>query len=243
MTAVLQIITDAMMDIGALALEETPTDAEAAACLRALNNLLETWNTEELMIYNVTPHVFSYVANQQSYTIGTGGDFNVPRPVKIEGAFNRGNASTPSEFDIPIYVTENPDEYSSIISKRIATVLPLVVYDNGDYPLKTLYFWPIPTDTTYAPVLWYWTPVSSFATTSDTVSLPPGYQRALQKNLALEICPAFAAAPSQLLGAQAMESKAQIKRINYTVDVLDMPSGIPGTERRWGLGQFLAGYP
>lgn len=237
---VLNIITDAMADLGALAIEETPTNAEAASGLRALNNLVETWNNESLMIYNVFPQTFAYVSNQQSYTMGTGGNFNADRPVKIERALNRTGIGQ-NQTDYPIYVTNNADEYSSIITKQITTTLPVVLYYNGDSPLQTLFFWPVPIDTTYAPVLWVWGMVTSFANMSDDVELPPGYRRALQKNLAIELSPAYGREPSTSLMKQAIESKSQLKRINHTVNTLAMPTGIPGAGAPYALPQFLMG--
>lgn len=243
MTTVLDLITASLQDLGAIALGEVPTAAEGQACLNALNNMVEQWNTESLIVYNIAPQLFAYVAGQASYTMGTGGDFNADRPVTIESAYNRGNAGMPNEVDYPIYVTNNYEEYSDIITKRIETTLPLIVYYNGDVPLQTLTFWPIPVDTTYAPYLWFWTKITNFALISDTITLPPGYKRALQKNLSLEVAPAYGSTVSPLLERQAVESKGQIKRINYTADLMSMPYGIPGTRPAPALAQFIAGVP
>lgn len=242
MTAVIDLIYDSMREIGANALEEPATDAEAQYCFDRLNDLIDTWNTESLMVYNTMPNTFAYVGGVASYTMGVGGDFNIARPVKIESAFSRINAGTQNEVDYPMVVTTNADEYSNIITKQIKSAFPLVMYDDGGYPLKRLYFWPVPQDSTYAPVLWSWQAIASFTNTSQTISLPPGYKRALTKNLAVEICPAFGAEPSNMLIAQAVDSKAQIKRINYTVDTLETPIGIPAAGQVYALPDFLAGY-
>lgn len=243
MATILDLITDSMQDIGAIAIEETPSAAEAQKCLRALNNMIETWNTESLIVYNVFPQTFTYVGGREKYTMGTGGDFNTARPIKITQAKNRTNAGTTSEVDYDIYVTNNSDEYANIVTKRIQTTLPTVMYYNNNFPLQELYFWPVPSNTTYAPVIWSWGAVSSFDSVNDTITLPPGYYRALQKNLSIEICPSFGATASQELALAANESKAQIKRINYTVNELMVPYGIPGTEKVPGLPQFLSGFP
>ncbi len=241
MTTVLDLISDAMLDIGAIAIGEAPTASESNTILRALNQMVETWNNESLMIYNVVPELFNYVGGQASYTMGVGGNFNTARPVKIEAAYNHGQNGTPSQVDFPIEVTTNFERYSEIVTKQVSTQLPIIVYDNGDYPLKTLFFWPIPVDNTYQPQLWSWSAITSFASTSTVISLPPGYTRALQKNLSLEISPSFGKAIPQSLAMQAMESKAQLKRINFTLDELDMPRGIPRTVGNYGLPQFLSG--
>lgn len=241
MASVLELITDSMRDIGALAIEETPTNAEAQLCFRKLNSMIETWTTESLLVYNIAPQTFAYVGGQQSYTMGTGGDFNATRPVTITQAKNRTNAGTVSEVDYDIYVTDNAQEYADIVTKRIQTVLPTVLYYNNDYPLQRLYFWPAPSNTTYAPVIWSWGLISSFATIGDSISLPPGYYRALQTNLCIEIAPSFGITISAELGVTAVDSKAQLKRINMTVNELQLPYAIPGTEKLPGLPQFLGG--
>lgn len=237
---VANLITGALEDLGAVALGETPEASEFAACLRALNNMIETWNTESLMVYNIAPHVFTYVAGQASYTLGTGGDFNMTRPIKIESAYNRTGTGS-NQVDYPMLVTDNANIYSDIITKQVQTTLPVVMYYDGNFPLQSCYFWPVPSNTTYAPVLWTWEQIASFAATEDVITLPPGYKRALQKNLAVEVAPAYGKAVSNDLKEQAVDSKAQLKRNNYTIDTLQMPTGIPGAGTYYALPQFLEG--
>lgn len=237
MTTILEIITDAMLDIGAIAVEETPTAAESAGALRALNNLIDQWGTESLMVWNTAPNVFNLVGGQQVYTIGTGGNFNVPRPVEIPYAANRDV----NGYDYPIVVTTNFQQYAEIAAKTIESSLISIIYDDGNIPLKNLYMWPIPQDTTYTLVLWLWAAVGSFTSLVDTVTLPPGYKRAMQKNLALELCPAYGATPSEVLSRHAVESKAQIQRVNTEINAMNFHASLPQRGPGYSLQDFYTG--
>lgn len=237
MTTVLDLITASMQDLGAIAIDEVPTGAEASSALRALNSMISQWNTESLMVYNTEPQVFSVVPGQQSYTMGTGGNFNVARPVEIPAAYNRDV----NGYDYPIRVTTNFQEYADIQAKPIETSLISIIYVDGGFPLQTLWMWPIPQNTSYTLVLWTWKAITSFSSLATTISLPPGYDRALQKNLAIEISPAYGRQPSSILLAHAVESKAQIKRINTEINTMQFPSGIPQDGMGYSLQDFYAG--
>src|SRR5690242_5956509 len=80
----LDLIKSALRLAGVLGTGETPSAAEGQDALVILNQMLDSWNAERLMIYTVARQVFSLVANKQAYTLGSGGDFDTPRPPKIE---------------------------------------------------------------------------------------------------------------------------------------------------------------
>ena len=86
MTVVRDLLQDALIEIGVLAPSDAMQPEDAAYALRLFNRLLAKWNSENLMVYTVNRQVFNLVAGQQVYTLGTGGDFNVPRPVRIQMA-------------------------------------------------------------------------------------------------------------------------------------------------------------
>ena len=51
-----------------------------------LNAMLDSWNTERLTVFSIKQHDQNLVPLQQTYTIGPGGDWNAPRPSRIERA-------------------------------------------------------------------------------------------------------------------------------------------------------------
>ncbi len=229
------IVTEALQEIGAIALEESPTAAESNAVLIQLNDMLDMWNTERLAVYNIEPEVFPYVANQGTYTIGPGGDFDTDRPVKIEAAYSRDSAG--NDYKIG-EVTDNFLYYSDIITKYTASTIPSILYADGNFPLQTLYFWCVPSDASYSAVLWLWRQLPQFADLSTDIVLPPGYKMALKKNLSVQIAPSFGRTISDDLRQQAKDSKAQIKRGNYNIKELHYDSSIV---RRGRVFNYLNG--
>ena len=68
------IISRALKDIGALEAGETPTADAAQDAFDMLNDMLDQWSNEDMMIYNFTEIIFPVVAGQTQYTIGPTGD-------------------------------------------------------------------------------------------------------------------------------------------------------------------------
>ena len=70
MTQPIDIISRALKDIGALEAGETPTPEAAQDALDMLNDLIDQWSNEGMMVYNVTEIVFPVISGQTQYTIG-----------------------------------------------------------------------------------------------------------------------------------------------------------------------------
>jgi hypothetical protein len=70
MTAPIDIISRALKDIGALEAGETPTSDAATDALDMLNDLIDQWSNEDMMVFNVTEIIFPVIAGQTQYTIG-----------------------------------------------------------------------------------------------------------------------------------------------------------------------------
>lgn len=86
-TTARDIITASFFDLGVIA-EGMPLDAaKGADGLRRLNAMVSGWQTYPGTVPAIERQIFPLTANQQTYTIGLGGNFNVPRPVgDIPGA-------------------------------------------------------------------------------------------------------------------------------------------------------------
>ena len=77
------LIKRSLRRIHVLDADEEPTDAEANDALESLNEMLDLWAANKSYVYATQENDHVWTASAQSQTIGSGGDFNTTRPVKI----------------------------------------------------------------------------------------------------------------------------------------------------------------
>jgi len=73
MTQPIDVISRALKDIGALEAGETPTPEAAQDAFDMLNDLLDQWSNEDMMVFYKTEIVFPITPGQTQYTIGPTG--------------------------------------------------------------------------------------------------------------------------------------------------------------------------
>jgi hypothetical protein len=223
------LVSASLRLIGALASGESLGATESTDGLAALNRLISSWSTESLLIYSKVREAFSLTAGQQAYTMGTSGNFNTSRPIKIEAAaIQIAGASSPMDLPLKIRTLE---QWTAITSKSIQSTIPTELYPEGTNPLETLNLWPIPS-ANQTLVLWSWKALTSFTDINTSVDFPPGYERALIFNLAIDLAPEFGRPVSDAIAKGASESKENIERMNsrpryLKVDDSLLPSARP----------------
>lgn len=206
------LIASSLRLINVLASGETPSGAESTDALMILNQMLDTWNADRLMIYTIKIEDFPLTVGQQTYTMGAGGNFNTARPARIErmGIVSLNNPAQPLELPLEMLTDTG---WAAIPVKVIQSSLPQKVYDDGAYPLRNLNFWCIPNVAVNARI-YSWNALSQFADLTTDYTFPPGYLRALRYNLGMDLAPEFGAIPSPSVAATAQASKAAIESIN-----------------------------
>ena len=232
-----QIITDALKVLRVYQKGE-PLDAdEGADGLRALNLMLDGWANERLMLFQLVERTHALVSGTETYTIGSGGDIDTTRPVKIESAFTRDS----DDSDLSIAIINN-DEYSEIIQKDLDGTYPLYLYYRKAYPLGQINLYPAPGSglTLHLQV---WDQLTQFAGLSTPASFPPGYERCLIYNLAIELAPMFGASMTQEATKTAIDSKAWIKTVNVDIKRLrcDLPRFSMGRNRNFSARAVFFG--
>ena len=217
MTTVNDIITRSMKSLQALGGNEVPSAIEASDGLTAFNSLLDSWTTEKLFSYEVQERSFPLVVGKSSYTIGTSGTpyINATRPQDIVQAYVQDSSNN----NFPMYIL--PMDRWNLIGDRstnITSQLPDTLFYDPQFPNGIINVYPTPL-LTYT--LFYDTVLnqSTFSSGTQTVSMPPGYERAYVSNLAMEmVLLGFQTTldQKQLAGLMkvADESKGNIKRQN-----------------------------
>lgn len=207
MSTAQSLINRSLRLIGALDPEESPTANETANVLEALNGLIDSWRNDRLIVWSIANVTKTLTVGDGTYTIGSGADINTTRPVRIEGAY-----VTQSGIDYPVDVISEA-AYRAIADKTTQSDLPRYVYYDPAVANGTVYLWPVPSAANVL-TLSVWAPISTLAAASTTVTLPPGYERALASNLAIDIAPEFEKTASQEVAKMARESLAAIKKAN-----------------------------
>jgi hypothetical protein len=231
------IITRAMRLLNLLGSGETPTASEASDSLTALQGMVDTWNTERLMIFTIPRLVFSLTPGQQTYNLGANPpnawDFNYPRPARIErmGIIWLGNAEQPLELPMQ-YLTVA--QWQEIPVKNISSSLPQYCWDDNGYPFRGLNFWPIP-NTNDQVTIYPWSAVTLPTTLTSLIAFPPAYYQAFVYNLAVMLASEFPVVPPEILQTVmsiASQTKALIKSLNMPmVDLRCDPALTPLGDR------------
>lgn len=211
----LDIITDALEWLQVYAPGETISDADAERCLSKGNDMLDQWSNESLTCFAYSQQSGTLVPGTQSYTIGSGGAFNLTRPLRLMtgpgAAYSIDSNNNKYQMDV---VTIEEWQQIPNSGNTVTSNFPDTLFYDPQFPLGILNFLPYPNQGLTA----HWTSLlqlTDLAALSTTVSLPPGYKEAIQTNLAVKVWPYFKeGTPDAWRVQEAKEAKGVIKRTN-----------------------------
>jgi hypothetical protein len=224
-------ITRALRLLGVLAEGETSSASVMQDSLMAMNQMIDSWNTERLSVFCTQDQVFTWPAGEYIRTLGPTGNFIGLRPVLLDEATYFRDPGTNVSFGIKFI---NQQQYNGIAVKTVTSTYPQVIFVNMGFPDVTMSIYPRPT----RDLEWHFISVqelSNPATLVTNLLFPPGYLRAFTYNLAMEIAPEFGVEPSPQVQRIAMTSKRNLKRINNPDDVMSMPYAIVATRQRFNI--------
>lgn len=232
----LDLIKSAMRLIGVIASGETPGANESNDALGVLNDMLDAWALENLIVYRNENDTFNLVPGQQSYTIGAGGNWAVTRPVSIEQAF-----VTYQGVDFMMRPPLTTDEWNRIALKGQQQPVPTHIYYVGTYPLGVVNIWPVPSQA--LPItLSLNMQFGALASTAATIALPPGYLKLLRYSLAAELAPEFGVQASPQVLETLRDIRGNVKAANRQQPVARFDPAIAASGGGSGLPGFLGGY-
>lgn len=234
------IITQALKAAGVLGVGQSALADDTADALLALNWMISQWQRKRWLVYHLVD-VPLVSQGKASYTIGPGGDFNVPqRPDKISSAFVRQLVASPSlQADFGLEIIEAREDYNLITLKNYPSFPSSIFYDSA-FPLGNVLFTPTPGAGQFEIHLAIKDTLQQFASTTDEIVLPAEYFAAMQFNLARRLRVNYQLPVDPDLNALARDALNVVRGADLQIATLQMPSDLPGV-MPLGLGIGLFG--
>ncbi len=231
MTTAGDIINGSLRLLGVLAEGEVPSAETSQDALNAMNQMIDSWNTERLSVYSTQDQVFTWPSGVISRFLGPTGDFIGNRPVLLDDSTYFRDPGTGVSYGIKFI---NQQQYDGIAVKTVTSTFPQVMWINMSFPDIEMYVYPRPL----RDLEWHFISVEELAqpaTLATTLHFPPGYLRAFRYNLATEMAPEFGMEPSSQVMRIAMTSKRNLKRINNPEDIMSMPYSLVASRQRFNV--------
>lgn len=205
MTTARDIIKKAAQKGGIITKNDDMSADEMNDGLGNLNNMIASWGNDSLLLFYRTLENFYLEAGKQEYTIGSGGDFDTIRPISVLQAFVSQN-----DIKLSNMILCSDVVFQQFLQNLVATGIPTYMNYNNNYPLGKLRFYVTPGNA-YKFTMLSEKALSEFDTLDTNVDLPPGWDRMLINNLAIEMLPEYGQEPSGTLVNLARESKNLVK--------------------------------
>jgi len=232
------LINGSLRLLGVLAEGETPSAETSQDALNAMNQMIESWNTERLAVYATQDQEVIWQPNTRVATLGPTGSLlpadplvTLQRPILVDDSTYFIDPASGISYGLKLI---NQQQYNGIAVKTVTSTYPQVLFVNMTYPDIEMYVYPVPTKVLRFHVISVEKLTQPAGLTTD-ITLPPGYLRAFRYNLAREIAPEFGVEPSGQVQRIAMTSKRNLKRINNPDDVMSMPYSLIATRQRFNI--------
>ncbi len=184
-----QIFYAAYKNAGGVLLEQTGLNVDQQEEARqAYNGMVDTWRADGFTVSHVERVLFPITPSQGTYTIGPGGDWNDVWPDRIDRASIVLTSQT-LQPEYPLYPL-TVQEFQLWVVKQQQTNYPSAYFYERSFPLGKIHLLYIPNNVNDI-ALYLERPLSQIAVNADynnvTLEYQPGYQEALENNLAVRI--------------------------------------------------------
>jgi hypothetical protein len=218
------LISFALKTCGVLGIGQTAQAEDSNDALVLLQVTLAGWQRKRWLVPNLTD-VALLSTGAASYTIGVGGDFNVPRPDRVLSGFFRMTITTPPQVDIPMSVISTREEYNHVVLKGLSTFPAGVFYDSA-FPMGVLHFWPVPPAGEFEMHLTLKSALPVYVGLTDPINLPPEYLEALLYTLAVKLALNYGLDPRPGHVAAMTSAIQTIRLANAQIPELPMPAAV-----------------
>lgn len=222
-TTALDIITDTLNWMNVYAPGEPISAADQAQSLTRLNDMIDSWSNESLTCYAILEQTGVLIPGKYQYTIGTSGgaDFNMTRPIRLIKTYGSVYIvdTNGNRYNLEVVERDSWNMIGNIIN--VNSNFPNTIFYDPQFPLGILNVFPVP-NIGYTMHWDSYLQLTEFPLQTTQVTLPPGYNKALKDNLALELWPYFKPAgsmPTALMVKTAYVSKGNVKRSNYRLNM------------------------
>ena len=236
MTTAGDLINGSLRLLGVLAEGETPSAETSQDALLAMNQMIQSWNTERLAVFSTQDQVVTWPPSTISRTFGPTGDIVANRPITIDDSTYFRDPANGISYGLKLI---NQQQYNGIAVKTVTSTYPQVLWVNMTYPDIEMYVYPVPTKVLEFHVVSV-NELTQPVNLATDLAFPPGYLRCFRYNLACELAPEFGTEPSRQVQRIAMTSKRNIKRINNPDDIMALPYSIVATRQRFNI--FAGNY-
>lgn len=223
MTTPVELINMALKQAGVLGVGQTASAEDTNDAFRILNQMLAQWSVKRNVVYRISD-IACLSTGAQTYSVGPGGDFNMPRPSKIVSAYCRQLNPPTMPIDFPLELLFSQTDYGRISTKEMGS-LPVMAFYDPALPLGILHTWPVAT-AGYEIHILALQPLAQFPTPYDDINLPAEYEDALMYNLAGRLCLFYQLPLPNGLPQLAQASLATIRQANIQVGLLYQPDDL-----------------
>ena len=215
------LIAHSLKMAGIIGVGQTANAEDSNTSLDVLRMIIAEWQRRRWLVWSQQESAL-VSTGAQSYTIGPGGDFNVPRPDRLESAFCRILAQgAATVVDVPLGIIVAKEDYVKIGVKNIVA-LPTAVWYDSSFPTGRLYFWPVPNAGMYELHINTKSALPAYGLTTP-LGLPPEYTQALAWSLAVRLQMEYGLATRPEMVSAMRQSMAVLRMANLQISTLACP--------------------
>ncbi len=136
------LCSDALDEAGVLGVGQTALAEDITKVFTRLQRMVAVWQKERWLVPSLQHHSFT-ADGSISYSIGLGGDINIPRPSDIKGAYVVQRNTGQNPVSLPLRKIFSYEDYINIAVKNLPS-LPTRFFYDGANPLGNFFPIPIP---------------------------------------------------------------------------------------------------